>query len=78
MSSLKNYEFNSTEKDELVVVQLPRKDVAIMRRMIEEREALSVMKGKIYAFIFFGLAGITTIITFSETIKKSILSLFGV
>lgn len=70
-------EFNNTEKDELVVVQLPRKDVAIIRKIVEERRAMGLMKTKVYTFVFVGIAGLLTVINFGETIKKGIVSFFG-
>lgn len=74
---MNEFEFNNTEKDELVVVQLPRKDVMIMRKMIQEREAMGFLKNKIYVFITVFLSGILTLLTFGDTIKKGLMSWLG-
>lgn len=67
---LKNLKYTENKEDEIVVVQLPRKEYLLMRQMIQREETMSLVWRWMRTFIFVLTGGILTLVTFGETMLK--------
>lgn len=67
---LKNLKYTENKEDEIVVVQLPRKEYLLMRQMIQREETMSLVWRWMRTFLFVLIGGILTLVTFGETMLK--------
>jgi hypothetical protein len=62
--------FTDNTDDEIVVVQLPRKEYELMRKMIQREETMSNVWRWIRTFLFVLIGGVLTLVTFGEAVLK--------
>ena len=55
--------------DEIVEVRLPRKDLKLMREMIEERQAMNGLR-KILTRVFWFAGGLLTVVGLFEVFRR--------
>jgi cell division protein FtsX len=68
--------YNDTSQDEIVTIQLPRKDAKILRELINRQKAISLF-GRWASSLLLVLGGILTVFTFWTTIRKAFMSWIG-